>query len=380
MFQIFLFFILYLTNIESWHKFNKFPRILTSSNHMISMNQYEYGKEYFEFYNKFKSPIVKSSTNNTVTDSTFYDTFAEKNIDSYSLFKKNIKRIQEANTILSSQNSSLVLDVNTYADIIDFDDEYTITDLMINPIQKPDINPSPYFKIIQDPIPYIDNTINKNKFTRLNWNDTGLLSPVKNQGSCGSCWAFSATSALETFMRNKGFPVNRLSEQELVNCSPKDYGCNGGMMHTAFEYIIENKGLYLEEHYPYIATTNNCTKPPWVLKAKGSQLKKYKYTIPNSIIDMKLSLLESPISIALDADNIYFRFYKDGVIDLPVNTTKSLSHAVLLVGFEQDEEGEYWIIQNSWGTKWGQNGFCKIRIRPNEGVLLSQIYGVYPSD
>ena len=86
------------------------------------------------------------------------------------------------------------------------------------------------------------------------------------------------------------------------------------------------------------------------------------------------------VSIALDADNIYFRFYKDGIIDLPINVTKTLNHAVLLVGFDQDDDGEYWIIQNSWGEKWGQNGFCKIRIRPNEGVLLSQIYGVYPSD
>ena len=380
MFQISLFFILYLTSIESWHNFNMIPRVIKSNHHTISMSQHEYGKEYFDFYKKFKAPVVKISTNDSAYDDTFYDTFVEKNTQSYSLFKKNLERIQEVNKILENQNSSLVLDLNTYADTIDFDDEYTSRDLMINPIQKPELNPFHYFKIFKDPIPYIDNTINKIKFTRINWNDTGLLSPVKNQGSCGSCWAFSATSALETFMRSRGFPVNRLSEQELVNCSPNDYGCNGGMMHTAFEYIIENQGLYLEEHYPYVATTNNCTKPPFVSKAKGSQLKKYKYTIPNSIVDMKLSLLENPVSIAIDADNIYFRFYKDGIIDLPINVTKTLNHAVLLVGFDQDDEGEYWIIQNSWGEKWGQNGFCKIRIRPNEGVLLSQIYGVYPSD
>ena len=390
MFQIFLC-IVYFLNVQSWHYFRSFPHIHRNNQIMITMNHYEYGKEYFDFYNKFKiatlqnniqiRPLTFTDVNeNTIDEPSFYDLFVEKNIESYNLFKKNWKKIQETNVFLQNQNSSLVLDLNTYADIIDFDDEYTLTDLMINPIQKQDLNPLPYIKVIQDPIPYIDNTLNKNKITRINWNDTGLLSPVKNQGRCGSCWAFSATSALETFMRNRGFDIKRLSEQELVNCSPKDYGCNGGMMHTAFDYVIKNKGLYSEEYYPYVEKTQNCSKPPWIMKAAGSQLKKYKYTIPKSVIDMKLSLLENPIAIALDADNIYFRFYKDGVIDLPINTTKTLSHAVLLVGFDQDEQGEYWIIQNSWGEKWGQNGFCKIRIRPNEGVLLSQMYGVYPSD
>ena len=75
---------------------------------------------------------------------------------------------------------------------------------------------------------------------------------------------------------------------------------------------------------------------------------------------------------------MFFRFYKEGVIDVPRNMSRELNHAVLLVGYDYDDNGMYWIIQNSWGKEWGDNGFCKLRARPDEGTLLCQIYGVYP--
>lgn len=343
--------------------------------HRVSMNNYDHAKEYFDFYNEFKQPVFTGGLYNNPVD---YKTFAEKNKDSYLLFEKNLKRIQEANALLSKQNNTLKLGLNKYADIVDFDNDYT-TDLMINTISKNDISPSTYFKFLQTPIPYLDGVFNKDKLRKYSWNDTDMLSPVKNQGSCGSCWAFSVTTALETFMRVRNYSIGRLSEQELVDCSTKDYGCNGGMMHTAFDYIIENCGLYDNNDYKYIAETQNCSKPVNISKVNGSAMSKYKFVIPNSILDMKLSVLQNPVTIAVDADNIYFRFYKDGIIDVPMNVSKTLNHAVLLVGYDYDDQGEYWIIQNSWGKKWGINGFCKIRIQPDEGTLLCQSYGVYPT-
>ena len=288
-----------------------------------------------------------------------------------------MKRIQEANVLLDQYNNSLQLGLNKYADVVDFDNDYT-TDLMINIINTENVSPSTYFKFLQTPLPYINSLFNKDKLRRYSWNDTGLLSPVKNQGQCGSCWAFSVTTSLETFMRRHNYSVDRLSEQELVDCSIEDYGCNGGMMHTAFDYIIKNKGLYSNNDYKYIAETQNCSRPMNISKILGSNISNYNFVIPNSILDMKLSVLQNPVTIAVDADNIYFRFYKEGVIDVPINVSDTLNHAVLLLGYDYDEKGEYWIIQNSWGEKWGLNGFCKIRIKPNEGTLLSQSYGVYP--
>ena len=92
-----------------------------------------------------------------------------------------------------------------------------------------------------------------------------------------------------------------------------------------------------------------------------------------------LSLHISPITIAIDASSVYFRYYKSGVIDININGTQQLNHAVLLIGYGFDENGLYWIIQNSWGKDWGDNGYCKIRVQDGEGIFLSNIYGVYPS-
>lgn len=340
---------------------------------LYSMN-YDHAKEYFNFYNEYKQRLFTGGSEMTHID---YQSFAEKNEENYKIFEKNLKRIKEANLLLDQQNNSLQLGLNKYADVVDFDNDYT-RDLMINTISKEDVSPTTYFKFLKAPLPYINGVLNKDKLRKYSWNDTDLLSPVKNQGQCGSCWAFSTTTALETFMRQRNHSVNRLSEQELVDCSTKDYGCNGGMMHTAFDYIIENGGLYDNKDYEYVAEMQNCSKPFNISKVHGSNISKYNFVIPNSVLDMKLSVLQNPVPIAVDANNIYFRFYKDGVIDVPMNVSKTLNHAVVLIGYDYDEKGEYWIIQNSWGKKWGIDGFCKIRIQPDEGTLLCQSYGVYP--
>ena len=149
-------------------------------------------------------------------------------------------------------------------------------------------------------------------------------------------------------------------------------------MDLAYDYIIERGGLSSNENYPYMSNTNDfCLHN--ISHVIGSNITEYSYIIPESISDMKYSVAQNPVAIALDADNVYFRFYKNGVIDLPSNASRSLNHAVLLVGYDHDEKGMYWIIQNSWGTEWGDQGFCKLRVQPKEGTLLCQLYGVYPT-
>ena len=148
-------------------------------------------KRIFDFYNKYKQPLFTGGQKGLSID---YQSFAEKNKENYYIFEKNWKRIQEANAILAKQNNSLQLGLNQYADTVDFDNDYN-TDLMINTISRDDISPTTYFKFLQSPIPYIDGVFNKDKLRKYSWNDTDLLSPVKNQGQCGSCWAFSATTS-----------------------------------------------------------------------------------------------------------------------------------------------------------------------------------------
>ena len=352
--------------------FNLFKRTRTKRCNLVLQNSnYPYAKEYYDFYRKYKGPVIQSNKNIN------FDTFAKKNIEKYKLFEKNINSINEANEFLKNNNNSFTLDINKYTDTIDFDNSST-NDLMNNPIVDKRFRPNAYLKIFQRPFPYIETIIRQNKNFTYNWNTTGLLSPVKNQGHCGSCWAFSSVSAIETFMRINGYYITRLSEQELVDCSKDNFGCEGGFMHLAFDYIVNNNGLVSHNKYPYIAKDQECSIDKHI-KVVGSQLADYQFTIPKSILDMKLNVIQTPIAIALDADNIFFRFYKSGVIDVPENYSSTMNHAVLLVGFDYDDDGMYWIIQNSWGKDWGEDGFCRIRARHGKGVLECQQYGVFPT-
>ena len=138
------------------------------------MTNYEHAKEYYEFYNEYKQSIFTGGSEKTID----YRNFAEKNEDSYKIFEKNLKRINEANALLQKQNNTLKLGLNKYADVVDFDNDYA-HDLMINTISKNDISPTTYFKFLQTPLPYIDGVFNKDKLRDYSWNDTGLLSPVK---------------------------------------------------------------------------------------------------------------------------------------------------------------------------------------------------------
>jgi len=346
-------------------------------NNFHHLHLYKYETEYYDFYNKFKHPILSSSQNDTIKSK-----LIEKNKNSYLLFERNLDYITNTNKILSENNDSLVLGINQFADSVDFN-ENTNNDLMKYSINKNTIinnYGNTYLKPFKNPFSYMNKLIQQKQSH--NWNNTEYLSPVKNQERCGSCWAFSTTSAIETFMRMNNYTVDRLSEQELVDCSIENNGCNGGIMHKAMDFVIEQKGLHSNEDYPYNGVDNNCTNLNNIEKITGSNITKYEFIIPKSPLDMMISVSKSPIALGLDANNFYFRFYKEGVIDVPSNFSQTLNHAVLLVGYDYDEKGFYWIIQNSWGESWGDKGFCKIRIKDNldsEGALMCQVYGVYPT-
>lgn len=339
------------------------------------MKIYKYGKEYFDFYNNFKEPLMSSFNENNID----YSKLIENNKNSYQIFERNYEYIINTNNILKQNNDSLTLGINQFADTIDFNDNVN-NDLMKYTINKNTILSTysdTYLKPFKDPFSYMNKLIKQE--TTHNWNDTDFLSPVKNQKQCGSCWAFSTTSSIETFMRINNYTVDRLSEQELVDCSLQNNGCSGGIMHKAMDYVIEQNGLYSNEVYPYVGMDNNCTKLNET-KVAGSNISSYDFIIPKSALDIMISVSKNPVAIGLDANNFYFRFYQNGVIDLPSNYSKTLNHAVLLVGYDFDEKGFYWIIQNSWGKSWGDNGFCKLRMKENDqGTLMCQLYGVYPT-
>lgn len=222
--------------------------------------------------------------------------------------------------------------------------------------------------------------------TAIDWRKEGVVTPVKNQGDCGSCWAFSATGSLEAQHHMKGNPLVALSEQNLMDCSTK-YGnlaCLGGTMDKAFEYIIDNHGIDTEQSYPYLAQTEKqCRFKPGSV---GATMTSFVDVPVNEFALVEACQKVGPISIAMDAGLMTFRFYKSGIYYEPQCSTTRLNHGVLLVGFGVDPNPidaslpgkDYYLIKNSWGVKWGMEGYFKMaRNRDNNcGIATNASYPV----
>jgi len=195
--------------------------------------------------------------------------------------------------------------------------------------------------------------------TAWNWTSQGAVTPIKNQGQCGSCWAFSTTGSTEGchFLTTK--TLVSLSEQNLVDCSSSEgnEGCEGGLMDDAFKYIIANKGIDTESAYPYTAETGTCQ---YSASACASTVMSYTDVTSGSEPALQTAVYGAPVSVAIDASQPSFQSYTGGVYYEPACSPTQLDHGVLSVGWGVDTTNNntaYWIVKNSWGTDWGINGY-----------------------
>jgi len=257
----------------------------------------------------------------------------------YNIWKDNFKFVQEFN----SRGLSFTVAMNKFADL-------TVTEF------------SAMYKGLKQVAHNIatnaDNIDTSALPASVDWRTKGVVTGIKNQGQCGSCWSFSTTGSLEGAHAIHTGQLVGLSEQNLVDCSQAqgNDGCNGGLMDDAFEYIIQNNGIDTEASYPYTAEDGTCQ---YNSANCGSTLQSYSDVTPSGS-EASLQTASAnigPVSVAIDASHSSFQMYSGGVYYEPDCSSTQLDHGVLAVGYGVSGSSDYWIVKNSWGTDWGMNGY-----------------------
>jgi len=206
----------------------------------------------------------------------------------------------------------------------------------------------------------------------IDWNARGALTPIKNQGQCGSCWAFSATEQLESQYFQKYGSLKELSPQQIVSCDTTDNGCGGGNPITAWSYVSSFGGQEPKSDYPYTSgvtgQSGTCSAQKSDVAEDVGQTHSLIASEPSQESNMLAQMQDSPMSVCVDAQ--LWQTYTGGVITASSGCGTSVDHAVQATGY--NAEGNYWIVRNSWGTSWGENGFVYVEYGSNVCGITSQ--------
>ncbi|XP_054785291.1 zingipain-2-like [Prosopis cineraria] len=281
----------------------------------------------------------------------------------FKIFKQNVEYIEGFN---SAGTKPYKLGINQFADLSN--EEFTASRNRFKGHMCSSISRTTSFK-------YANVT---DVPSSVDWRNQGAVTPVKNQGQCGCCWAFSAIAATEGITKLSTGKLISLSEQELVDCDTGvDQGCEGGLMDDAFKFIIKNKGITSEANYPYKGVDGTCSaneEANHVATIDG-----YEDVPANSEQALQKAVANQPVSVAIDASGSDFQFYSSGIFTGSCGT--ELDHGVTAVGYGVSDDTEYWLVKNSWGTEWGEEGYIRMQrnVKAQEGLCGIAMQASYPT-
>jgi len=287
----------------------------------------------------------------------------------FSVFSKNLLEFDEMNADLVAKGKDAIHGVTRFTDMERSEFEEKFLGAYYTADDFPNLETVSHF-----PEGRLDATRGKYQLS-----DDGLMTDVKDQMSCGSCWAFAATETVESAWAKAGNELVELSPQQIVSCDTGngDYGCSGGMPSSAFEYVFSAGGMASEADYPYTSgsgATGTCTSPLPAFAATASSASEWSYAqdacLPGSAecvedSDAIASAIKSYGGIAIAIDASAFFSYNGGVMtaDSCSSNPSSLDHAIQIVGYNADEN--YWIVRNSWNTSWGEEGLVRMEMGSN---------------
>ncbi|KAG8057762.1 hypothetical protein GUJ93_ZPchr0002g26629 [Zizania palustris] len=288
---------------------------------------------------------------------------AEEERRRFQVYARNVRYIEATNTAAAAGGLTYELGETAYTDLTneEFMAMYTAP-----PPVRPDADDDATTIIttlagpVEEPRAYVN--LSAGAPASVDWRASGAVTEVKDQGRCGSCWAFSTVAVVEGIQKIRKGKLVSLSEQELVDCDTLDSGCDGGVSYRALQWITSNGGIATRDDYPYTGKADTpCDSAN--LAHHAATIAGFRRVATRSEASLANAVAGQPVAVSIEAGGDNFQHYKKGVYNGPCGT--QLNHGVTVVGYGQEPAAaggdRYWIVKNSWGKGWGDDGYIRMK-------------------